>query len=346
MSGIQAVVRLVLDQRRLDRSRGFDTAAFVSGYEGSPLGGLDLELERARRRLDEEGVVFAPALNEELAATAVAGTQLLADVPGHDHDGVVGFWYGKNPGLDRAADAIRHGNYSGTAPLGGAVALIGDDPSCKSSTLPSSSVSMARSLSLPLLSPSSVAEVVHLGLHAVALSRCSGLWTGLQIVADVADGSAVVDLGAALPEIPPPDTTRVARTPLLVGPRALETEEEVFGLRLPRALEYIRAVSLNSVTIDPPRARLGIVSAGSTYATTLRALEDMGLDAEACRHLGLRLIKISAPWPLDGADLRRLTAGLEEVLVIEDKTAFIESQIKESLYGCPRTASRHGQGRR
>jgi indolepyruvate ferredoxin oxidoreductase len=334
MSGIQAVVRLVLDQRRLDRGRGFDTAAFVSGYEGSPLGGLDLELERARRRLDEEGVVFAPALNEELAATAVAGTQLLADVPGHDHDGVVGFWYGKNPGLDRAADAIRHGNYSGTAPLGGAVALIGDDPSCKSSTLPSSSVSMARSLSLPLLSPSSVAEVVHLGLHAVALSRYSGLWTGLQIVADVADGSAVVDLGAASPEIPTPDTTRIARTPLLVGPRALETEEELFGIRLPRALEYIRRASLNSVTIDPPRARLGIVSAGYTYATTLRALEDLGLDAEACQHLGLRLIKISAPWPLDGADLRRLTAGLEEVLVIEDKAAFIESQIKESLYGC------------
>ena len=335
MSGIQAIVRLVLVQRRLDRGRGFDTAAFVTGYEGSPLGGLDLELDRARRRLDEEGVVFAPALNEELAATAVAGTQLLGDVPGHDHDGVVGFWYGKNPGLDRAADAIRHGNYSGTAPLGGAVAVIGDDPACKSSTLPSSSGSMARSLNVPLLSPSSVAEVVHLGLHAVALSRYSGLWTGLQIVADVADGSAVVDLGAKWPEIPAPDTTRVARTPLLLGPPSLDTEEELFGIRVPRALEYIRRASLNSVTIDPPRARLGIVAAGYSYATTLRALEDMGLDTEACHHLGLRLIKISVPWPLDGADLRRLTAGLEEVLVVEDKTAFIESQIKEALYGCP-----------
>jgi indolepyruvate ferredoxin oxidoreductase len=335
MSGIQAMVRMVLEQRRLDRSRGFDTAAFVSGYEGSPLGGLDLEFDRARRRLDEEGVVFAPGLNEELAATAVAGTQLLVDVPGHDHDGVVGFWYGKNPGLDRAADAIRHGNYSGTTPLGGAVALIGDDPTCKSSTLPSSSVSMARSLSLPLLSPSSVAEVVHLGLHAVALSRYSGLWAGLQIVADVADGSAVVDLGAAFPEIPAPDTTRVSKTPLLLGPRALETEKELFDIRLPRALEYVRRASLNCVTIDPPRARLGIVAAGYTYATTLRAMEDMGLDAEACDQLGVRLIKISVPWPLDRDDLRRLTAGLEEVLVIEDKAAFIESQIKEALYGCP-----------
>ena len=154
------------------------------------------------RHLDEDGVVFAPGLNEELAATAVAGTQLLAELPGHHHDGVVGFWYGKNPGLDRAADAIRHGSYAGTAPLGGAVALIGDDPTAKSSTLPSSSGSMARSLRLPLLSPGSVADVVRLGLHAVALSRYAGLWAGLQIVADVADAAAVVDLGAAWPEIP------------------------------------------------------------------------------------------------------------------------------------------------
>jgi indolepyruvate ferredoxin oxidoreductase len=171
MSGIQALVRLVLEQRRLDRGRGLDTAAFVSGYEGSPLGGFDLELGHAGRRLEEEGVVFTPALNEEMAATAVAGTQLLRQIPGHHHQGVVGFWYGKNPGLDRAADAIRHGNYSGTTALGGAVALIGDDPMCKSSTLPSSSMSMARSLNVPLLSPGTVADVVRLGLHAVALSR-------------------------------------------------------------------------------------------------------------------------------------------------------------------------------
>jgi indolepyruvate ferredoxin oxidoreductase len=333
MSGIQAIVRLVLDQRRLDHSRGLDTAAFVSGYEGSPLAGLDLELDHARRRLEEEGVVFAPALNEELAATAVAGSQLLADVPGHDHDGVVGFWYGKNPGLDRAADAIRHGNYAGTAPLGGAVALIGDDPTCKSSTLPSSSVSMAASLSMPLLSPGSVSEVVRLGLHAVALSRYSGLWVGLQVVADVADGSAVVDLGAPLPEIPAPDTTRVAHTPLLVGPNAVEAEEHLVGVRLPRALEYARLASLNAKTLDSPRARVGIVAAGYTYSTVQRALEEMGLDAEACSHMGLRLIRISLPWPLDGAELRRLTAGLDEVVVIEDKASFIESQLKEALYG-------------
>jgi indolepyruvate ferredoxin oxidoreductase len=333
MSGIQAIVRIVLDQRRMDRARGFDTAAFVSGYEGSPLAGLDLELGRLGDLLDQEDVAFRPAVNEELAATAVAGTQLLADIPGHLHDGVVGFWYGKNPGLDRAADAIRHANYSGTAPLGGAVALIGDDPTCKSSTLPSSSVSTARSLNLPLLSPGSVAEVVHLGLHAVALSRYSGLWVGLQIVADVADAAAVVDLGAASVGVPEPDQSRVAHTPLLVGPRALEAEEELFNVRLPRVHDYVRQASLNRITLDSPDARVGIVAAGYTYATVMRALADMGLDGQACAHLGLRLIRISLPWPLDASELLRMTAGLDEVLVIEDKAPFIESQIKEALYG-------------
>ena len=334
MSGVQAIVRLVLEQRRLDRSRGLDTAAFVSGYEGSPLGGLDLELRRAQSHLDEDGVVFTPGLNEELAATAVSGTQLLTEIPGHDHDGVAAFWYGKNPGLDRAADAIRHGNYAGTEPLGGAVALIGDDPTAKSSTLPSSSVSMAANLYVPLLSPGSVADVVRLGLHAVALSRYSGLWAGLQIVADVADGAAVVDLGAAWPEIPVPDTTRVARHPLLVGPSALDAEEELFAVRLPRALEYAELASLNAITVDSPRARLGIMASGHAYSTVLRALEDMGLDDRACAEIGLRLIRICLPWPLGSAELRRLTRGLEEVLVVEDKAPFLESQLKEALYGC------------
>jgi indolepyruvate ferredoxin oxidoreductase len=342
MSGVQAIVRLILEQRRLDRARGLDTGAFVSGYEGSPLGGLDLALGQAQQHLDEEGVVFRPGLNEELAATAVAGTQLLTEVPGHVHDGVVGYWYGKNPGLDRAADAIRHGNYAGTEPLGGCVALIGDDPTCKSSTLPSSSLALARSLNLPLLAPASVADVVRLGLHAVALSRASGLWAGLQIVADVADAAAVVDLAPGW-DIPAPDPHRTAPHPLLVGPAALEAEADLLDRRLPRAMDYARRAGLNAVTLDSPRAWLGIVAAGHTYATVRRSLEDMGLDADACARAGLRVIRIDMPWPIDPAEVRRLTHGLREVLVIEDKLPFIESQIKEALYGsagAPRVVGR------
>jgi indolepyruvate ferredoxin oxidoreductase len=335
MTGIQAIVRLVLEQGRLDRRRGFDTAAFVSGYEGSPLAGLDLEMDRVRHHLDDEGVIFTPAVNEELAATSVAGSQLLTAIPGHRHDGVVGFWYGKSPGLDRAADAIRHGNASGTTPLGGAVALIGDDPACKSSTLPSSSVSMARSLGLPMLAPGSVAEIVRLGLHAVALSRYSGLWAGLQIVADVADGASVVDLGTDWPEIPYPDTGRFVRAPLLIGPPALEAEEEMFTVRLPRAKEYARQASLNAVTVDSPGARLGVVASGYTYSAVTRSLDDMGLDAEGCAQLGLRLIQIALPWPLDADEVASLTAGLDELVLIEEKAPFLESQIKEALYARP-----------
>jgi indolepyruvate ferredoxin oxidoreductase len=174
ISGIQALVRLMLDQRRLDIRRGLNTGVFVSGYQGSPLGGLDGELSRARRHLEPLDIVFQPGVNEELAATAVGGTQLLGELTGRRKDGVVGFWYGKNPGLDRAADAIRHSNISGTAPLGGAVALIGDDPASKSSTVPSSCEPMCRSLAMPLLAPGTVAELLTLGRHAVALSRHTG----------------------------------------------------------------------------------------------------------------------------------------------------------------------------
>ncbi|HUR02380.1 MAG TPA: indolepyruvate ferredoxin oxidoreductase family protein, partial [Nonomuraea sp.] len=168
ISGLQALVRLTLEQRRLDQERGLNTRVFVSGYPGSPLAGVDLEMGRAARLLEPAGVVFQPALNEELAATAVAGTQLLGRLPGRRHDGVAAFWYGKSPGLDRAADAIRHGNLAGTAALGGAVAWIGDDPGSKSSTVPSSCEPMCQSLCVPLLAPGSVAEIIEFGLHAVA----------------------------------------------------------------------------------------------------------------------------------------------------------------------------------
>ena len=194
ISGIQAIVRLLLDQRRLDTARGLDTRIFVSGYQGSPLGGLDQELHRTVGLLEPAGVIFQPGLNEELAATAVAGSQLVPFAPGRRHAGVTGFWFGKNPGLDRAADAIRHANLVGASAFGGAVALIGDDPASKSSTVPSACEQMCQSLAVPLLAPTSVSEIISFGLHAVALSRASGLWAGLKIVADIADASTTMEL--------------------------------------------------------------------------------------------------------------------------------------------------------
>ncbi|MFI9593170.1 indolepyruvate ferredoxin oxidoreductase family protein [Nonomuraea sp. NPDC052265] len=333
ISGIQALVRLTLEQRRLDRERGLDTRAFVSGYQGSPLGGVDLEMGRAARFLDEAGVVFRPGLNEELAATAVAGTQLLGQVPGRSHDGVTAFWYGKNPGLDRAADAIRHGNMAGTAALGGAVAWIGDDPGCKSSTVPSSCEPMCQSLSMPLLAPGSVGEIIEFGLHAVALSRATGLWTGLKIVADIADASATVDLGALRDGIPFPDHADRGKSPILVGPSALDAEYDLLTRRLELARDYARVNGLNRVMRDAPRATLGILASGTTYAVVLRALADLGLDESATEDLGLRLIRLGMPFPLAAADLAAMTSDLDRVLVVEDKVPFLEGHLKQALYG-------------
>ncbi|MGV9377535.1 indolepyruvate ferredoxin oxidoreductase family protein [Nonomuraea sp. NPDC003707] len=333
ISGIQALVRLTLEQRRLDEEHGLDTRVFVTGYQGSPLGGVDLEMKRAARFLEPAGVVFQAGLNEELAATAVAGTQLLDQVPGRRHDGVTGFWYGKNPGLDRAADAIRHANTAGTAPLGGAVAWIGDDPGCKSSTLPSTCEPMCQSLSMPLLAPGSIAEIVEFGLHAVALSRATGLWAGLKIVADIADASATVDLGRLRAGIPMPDKRDRGAAPLLLGAAALDAEHDMLTRRLDLAREYAREHGLNRVTAGAGNTALGILASGTTYAVVLRALADLGLDEAALDERGIRLIKLGMPFPLAYDDLAAMTADLDKVLVVEDKVPFLEGQLKQALYG-------------
>ena len=335
MSGIQALVRLTLEQRRLDRARGLDTRVFVSGYQGSPLGGVDLEMGRAARFLDPAGVLFQAGLNEELAATAVAGTQLLDQVPGRRHEGVTGFWYGKNPGLDRAADAIRHAMLAGTAPLGGAVAWIGDDPGSKSSTVPSSCEPMCQSLSMPLLAPGSVREIVEYGLHAVALSRACGLWTGLKIVADIADASTTVDLTGLGHGIPEPVRSERGAPPTLVGPASLDAEHDMLTRRLDIARGYGRTHGLNRVTFSAREATLGVVASGTSFAVVQRALTDLGLTESDWEALGLRLVKLGMPFPLDDEHLAELTAGLDEVLVVEDKTAFLEGLLKQALYRRP-----------
>jgi indolepyruvate ferredoxin oxidoreductase len=335
LNGTQALVRMLLTQRRLDRQRGLNTGMFVSGYPGSPLGGLDTELGRSAKFLDQAGIVFQPGVNEELAATAIAGTQLLEMVPGRRVDGVVGIWYGKTPGLDRAADAIRHANVSGTAHLGGVVALVGDDPMCKSSTLPGSSEAMCRSLLMPLLAPSSLYEVVELGLHAVALSRASGTWVGLKIVSDVADSSATVTFGEETATVPNPPAVARPKPPVLLAPTSLQAEHDLMTARWERVHDYSRVSALNRVTHEPPRATLGIVAAGGSYATVTRSLLELHIGPDQLDQLGIRLIQLRMPWPLSQHDAESLCGGLEQVLVVEDKLPFIEAQLKELLYSLP-----------
>ncbi|HEX3831738.1 MAG TPA: indolepyruvate ferredoxin oxidoreductase family protein [Solirubrobacteraceae bacterium] len=333
MNGIQALVRLLIEQRRLDASRGLNTGVFVSGYPGSPLGGLDREIVRAREHLNPHGVVFEPGVNEELAATAVNGTQLVEQLPGRTRDGVTGFWYGKAPGLDRAADAIRHGNVSGTSHLGGAVALIGDDPVCKSSTLPSSCELMAESLMLPLLSPGGVSDIVRLGLHAVALSRAAGLWTAMKVVSDVADGAESVALDDLAAGIPPPPASSRGAPPMLLGASSVAAEHDLMGARLDAAREYGRAHRLNRIEFEPREPRRAVVAPGPAFATLRRALSQLGVGEPELEELGLRLVRLELVWPLHGDDVRAFADGVQELIVVEDKRPFVERQLRDLLYG-------------
>src|SRR5215208_1345020 len=329
LTGVQALVRLVLDQHRTDRRRGLTTGTLISGYQGSPLGGLDQELARNRELLDEHLVRHVPGLNEELGATSAWGSQLAARLPGAKYDGVLGMWYGKAPGLDRAADSLRHGNFVGVSRTGGGLAVVGDDPSCKSSTIPSASEALLASLHMPVFFPGSPAEVIDLGLHAYACSRASGLWSGFKIVTSVADavGTAAVAPGRVSPVLPDLGYEHVPNGNLL-PPASLDLERSLLGIRTDLALAYARDNDVNR-TEGARDGRLGIVAAGKPYHDTEHALRELGLDGLP----GIRLLKLGMVWPLEQQIVREFAGGLDEILVIEEKGPFLETQLKEVLYG-------------
>ena len=338
LTGIQALARLPLEQLRVDRRAGLDTAAFVSGYPGSPLGGYDQAVAAAARLAPDLPVHCRPAMNEEYGATAVMGSQLAAVQPDCRYDGIVGLWYGKAPGVDRAADALRHAVYAGTSMHGGAVAIVGDDPAAKSSTVPSSSAGLLADLHLPLLYPGDPAEALDLGRHAIALSRLTGLWSALKIVADVADATATVDLHPERiqPVLPTVDGRPYVHRPdgNLLTPHTIELEREIFETRYELARAYASANGLNQVTVDPRSAWIGIVSSGITYREVREAFARLGLrsdeDIAAC---GIRLLKMGMPMPFNPETVRHFAAGLAEVLVIEEKRPGVESLVKDALYG-------------
>jgi indolepyruvate ferredoxin oxidoreductase len=339
MTGVQALVRLPLNVRRADRSRGLNTAAFVSGYEGSPLGGYDLELQRHAPVLDSCDVVFRPAVNEELAATAVQGAQLAADLAGARVDGVTGYWYGKSPGLDRACDALRHANLMGTHPRGGAVAFVGDDPAAKSSTVPGASEILLSDLGMPILYPADPQDVLDLGTHAVAMSRCCGLWVALKIVTNVADGTGRVrvDGDRVTPVVPDvrwrgePFEHRVNAR--MLQPALSEMERSREGIRLDAARAYAAANQLNKVESFGASPKIGIVAAGKTYLDMRQALRILGLDDAGLRTAGVRLLRLAMIHPLIPAEITEFADGLDEIIVVEEKRGFVESAVKDVLYG-------------
>ncbi len=352
LTGIHALVRLPLDQHRADKRRGLRTATLVSGYRGSPLGGLDIVLERSRDLLREHHVVFLSGVNEDLGATAIFGSQLANLFPRPKYDGVLGMWYGKGPGVDRTGDIFKHANYAGVGRHGGVLALAGDDPVSKSSTLPTHSEIALYDALFPVLFPGGVQDVLDLGRLGFELSRYSGLWVGFKIVTDVADGLGTAEVAPDRITIVDPGFTyeggpwQHTQNPMLMPPFGLELEREIHYGRLEAAKAFAAANGLNRITVPTPDAWLGIVAAGKTYYDLRQALRDLGLGDDALRRYGIRLLKVGMLFPMEPGIIKEFARGLEELFVIEEKRAFVELFIRHILYNQserPRVVGKHDE---
>ncbi len=340
LSGVQALVRLPLMQRLRDQAAGIATAGFVSGYRGSPLGGFDLELWRARRHLDAAGVRFQPGLNEDLGATMVWGTQQTNLFPGANVDGVFGMWYGKGPGVDRCGDVFKHGNAAGTWRHGGVLALAADDHACRSSTLPHGSEDEFVSAMMPVLNPAGVQDILDLGLVGWAMSRYTGRWIGFKTIAETVESSASVDIDPFARRIVLPEDFELPPGGLNIRwpDPPLDQEMRLHRYAVAAAQAFARANGVDRLVMDAPRARLGIVTTGKSYLDVLQALEYLGLDEAACREIGIRVYKVGMTWPLEPQGIARFAQGLEDIVVVEEKRAFIERQMKEQFYNWPASA--------
>ncbi|MCV2219752.1 indolepyruvate ferredoxin oxidoreductase family protein [Thauera sp. Sel9] len=340
LGGIDAIVRLTLDQVRTDARRGLKTGMFVSGYRGSPVGMLDAALIRQQKLLLEHHIHFVDGINEDLAATAVWGTQMLHTVGRQKFDGVTGMWYGKAPGVDRSGDALKHANYTGIGRNGGVLAIAGDDPSCKSSSLCSQSEPMLYHVGIPSLYPGNVQEILDYGLHGYRMSRLAGLWVGMKIVTNVADSTGTACISPERLKFVTPDLEFDGK-PFMpsmnlgmnVRAEALEMEQSLYTRRLEVARRYARANRLNDIVFPNPDAWIGIITAGKTYGDLNQAFLEMGLDDAALRRHGIRVLKMGMLFPMEPSIVREFAQGLEEIFVIEEKRPFLEMFAKQVLYG-------------
>ena len=336
MSGVQALVKLPMLQQLRDKAQGKNTAGFISGYRGSPLGGYDQALVKAAKYLKARNIVFQPGVNEELAATAVWGTQQLGFAPPgtNKFDGVFGIWYGKGPGVDRTSDVFKHANMAGTTAWGGAIAIAGDDHISKSSTAAHQSDHIFKACGLPVFFPASVQEILDLGLHAIALSRYAGVWAAMKTIQEIVESSASAMIDPERIQIKlPTDYDMPPGGVHIRWPDApLAQEERLFDTKWYAALAYIRANRLNFNAIESKQDRFGMIASGKAFNDTRQALMDLGLDDATCQQLGIRLHKVGVVWPLEAQLTREFATGLQEILVIEEKRQVIEYQLKEELY--------------
>ncbi|HHW65820.1 MAG TPA: indolepyruvate ferredoxin oxidoreductase family protein, partial [Rhodocyclaceae bacterium] len=334
LTGYQALVRMLLIQKARDEAADLNTAGFVSGYRGSPLGGLDQTLWKAKPHLQSRHIVFQPGVNEDLAATAVWGSQQVNLTPEADYQGVFALWYGKGPGVDRCGDVFRHANAAGTSKYGGVLAVAGDDHAAKSSSLPHQTDHFFKSMMMPVLAPAGVQEYIDFGVHGYALSRYSGCWVAFKALADTVETSASVDIDPQRVQIITPTDFALPADGLNIRwpDPPLVQEKRLLHYKLYAALAYARANHLNRVIIDSPAARLGIITSGKSYLDVRQAFDDLGIDEALAAEIGIRLYKVGMVWPLEADGVRHFAEGLDEILVVEEKRQLLEYQLKEELY--------------
>ncbi|OJY97174.1 MAG: indolepyruvate ferredoxin oxidoreductase [Lysobacterales bacterium 63-13] len=335
LSGVQALVRLPLMQQMRDRAAGINTAGFISGYRGSPLGGFDLELWKAKKHLKASNIEFTPGLNEDLGATMVWGTQQTNLFEGAKYDGVFSMWYGKGPGVDRCGDVFKHGNAAGTSRFGGVLALAADDHACRSSTLPHGSELEFVSAMMPILNPAGVQDILDMGLLGWAMSRFTGRWVGFKTIAETVESSASVNVNPHQLDILLPGEDFVlpeGGLNIRWPDPPLNQEMRLHRYAVQAATAFARANRIDRIVLDSPKARLGIVTTGKSYLDVLQALEYLGISASDAREIGIRVYKIGMTWPLEPIGIREFADGLEDVIVVEEKRSFIESQMKEYMY--------------
>ena len=334
LSGVQALVRLPLMQQMRDRAAGANTAGFISGYRGSPLGGFDLELWKAKKHLAASGIEFTPGLNEDLGATMVWGSQQTNLFPGAKYDGVFSMWYGKGPGVDRCGDVFKHGNAAGTSRMGGVLALAADDHACRSSTLPHGSEGEFESAMMPVLNPAGVQDILDMGLLGWAMSRYTGRWIGFKTIAETVESSASVNVNPHQLDIILPGDFAMPQGGLNIRwpDPPLDQEMRLHRYAVNAAQAFARANHIDKVVFDSPKARLGIVTTGKSYLDVLQALEYLGIDRKMAEAIGIRVYKVGMTWPLEPLGIREFARGLQDIIVVEEKRSFIERQMKEYMY--------------
>src|SRR6201981_1232690 len=338
VTGFQALVRLCLMQKELDRRNGRNTAGFVTGYRGSPLGGLDSQFQRAASHLTQNDILFQSAINEDLAATALWGSQQ-AELRGEGRfDGVFGMWYGKGPGVDRSGDALRHANFAGTSPRGGVLALMGDDHTAESSTTAHQSEYHFVDVMIPILNPAGVQEIIDYGLYGYAMSRFCGTWAALKCMHETVESTAVIDGSLDRVKIVTPDDFTMPEGGLNI--RLVDTilgqEARLYDYKRDAMLAFLRANKINRyITSGGRNAKIGIITTGKSYLDVRGALDELDLDEVKCNQLGIRIYKVGCPWPLSQRELKEFADGLDLIIVVEEKRSLIEVQVREELYGSP-----------